>query len=200
MQYSEQLRTEIEEALSGAEPAWCASALRQIVDLFVRDASAYAPEHVLLYDVALNRLAERVDQNGLVDLSNKLAPIHNAPSGTVSYLARHENSAVAAPILGKSRALATADLVEIAKIAKHAILLLIANRPALEAEVTDILVERGHMDVKIKAVGNTGAKFSEVGFVKLINEARKNKSLADLIGARNDLPEELRSFLALAQA
>jgi uncharacterized protein (DUF2336 family) len=200
MQYREQLRTEIDEALSSAEPEWCASALRQIVDLFVRHASGYAPEHVSLYDVALNRLAERADQTGLVDLSNKLAPIENAPVGTVGYLARHENSAVAAPVLGRSSVVSTPDLVAIAKTAKHAILMLIASRPAIEPEVTDILVERGHVDVKIKAVSNPGAKFSEVCFVKLINDAKKNKALADLIAAREDLPEELRSFLALAQA
>ncbi len=186
--------------MTSAEPEWCASALRQIVDLFVSGAPAYAPEHVSLYDVALNKLAERADQNGLVDLSNKLAPIDNAPVGTVGYLARHENSAVAAPILGGSSAVSTADLVAIVKTAKHAILMLIASRPAIETEVTDLLVERGHVDVKIKAVSNAGAKFSEIGFVKLINDAKKNKTLADLIAARDDLPEELRSFLALAQA
>lgn len=200
MQYREQLRTEIEVALAGAEPEWCASALRQVADLFVSGAHTYAPEHVSLYDVVLARLAERADQSGLVDLSNKLAPIQNAPVGTVGYLARHDNAAVAAPILGRSPALSTDDLVNITKTAKHGILLLIASRPVIETEVSDILVERGHMDVKIKAVGNPGAKFSEVAFVKLINEARKNKTLADLIGAREDLPEELRSFLALAQA
>lgn len=200
MQYREQLRIEIEQALSGAQPDWCASALRQIVDLFVSGASAYAPEHVSLYDVALNKLAERADQNELVDLSNKLAPIDNAPVGTVGYLARHENSAVAAPVLGRSPAVSSSDLVAIAKTAKHAILMLIASRPAIESEVTDILVERGHVDVKIKAVSNRGAKFSEICFVKLINDAKKNKGLADLIAARDDLPEELRSFLALAQA
>lgn len=200
MQYREQLRTEIDVALASAEPEWCASALRQVVELFISGAHTYAPEHVSLYDIVLNRLAERADQNGLVDMSNKLAPIENAPVGTLGYLARHENTAVSAPILGKSPALSTEDLVTIAKSAKHGILLLIASRPVLETEVTDILVERGHMDVKIKAVGNRGAKFSEVTFVKLINDARKNKTLADLIGAREDLPEELRSFLALAQA
>jgi uncharacterized protein (DUF2336 family) len=200
MRYSEQLRNEIDEALSSAEPEWCASALRQIADLFISGASGYAPEHVSLYDVALNKLAERADQNGLVDLSNKLAPIDNAPIGTVGYLARHENTAVAGPILGRSVAVSTADLIAVTKAAKHAILLLIASRPVIEPEVTDLLVERGHMDVKLRAVSNQGAKFSEIGFVKLINDAKKNKALGDLIAAREDLPEELRSFLALALA
>jgi len=59
MQYREQLRTEIDEALNSAEPEWCASALRQIVDLFVSGAPAYAPEHVSLYDIALNKLEAR---------------------------------------------------------------------------------------------------------------------------------------------
>lgn len=200
MQYGEQLRSEIDEALIGARPEWCASALRQLADLFVRGAQAYAPEHVSLYDVAMNRLVERAGEDGLLEISRKLASIDNAPAGTVAFLARHDNLDVSAPILARSVALATADLVEIARAARHASLLLIAGRPMVEPDVTDVIVDRPFTDVKIKAVGNPGAQFSEIGFVKLINEAKKNRTLADLIAARGDLPEELRSFLALAQA
>src|SRR5262245_9559148 len=84
MQYREQIRTEIDVALANAEPGWCASALRQIVDLFVRGAPAYTPEHVALYDTALIMLAARADQDGLIDISNKLAPVENAPVSTVT--------------------------------------------------------------------------------------------------------------------
>ena len=61
-----------------------------------------------------------------------------------------------------------------------------------------MLVERGNADVSRKVSANLGAKFSEMGFVKLINKAKKDRELATAISNRGDLPEELVPFLKLA--
>ena len=44
---------------------------------------------------------------------------------------------------------------------------------------------------------NIGAKISDNGFVKLINESRTKPALAQMVAARDDLPEELRPFLKI---
>jgi hypothetical protein len=64
--------------------------------------------------------------------------------------------------------------------------------------VTDLLIDRGNADIAYKLVANPGARLSELGFVKLINQAKDDSTLAGMIAARADLPPELEPFLQLA--
>jgi hypothetical protein len=48
--------------------------------------------------------------------------------------------------------------------------------------------------------GNQGARFFELGFVKLINGAKSDKVLAATIASRPDVLPELLPFLKLAPA
>jgi hypothetical protein len=49
-------------------------------------------------------------------------------------------------------------------------------------------------------VSNNGARLSELGFVKVVHEARTDEALASTLATRNDVPPELRPFLKLAGA
>ena len=93
--------------------------------------------------------------------------------------------------------LADSDLTEIAKVAGPGHLLAIAGRARVSAAVADVLLERRNPAAIHKLIGNLGATLSDVAFVKLVNDAKRDKTLATLIETRPDLPEELKPFLCL---
>jgi len=66
--------------------------------------------------------------------------------------------------------------------------------------LTDILVDRGNAEVALKLVANQDARLSERGFVKLIGQAKTDKTLAAAIATRKDMPPELEPFLKLTLA
>jgi len=170
--------------------------LRRVTDLFVNGAESFAGEHVAVFDDVMSRLMEKADRPALVELSGRLAPIDNAPANVIGRLARHEDIAIAGPILQKSN-VDEQTLAEVAgsKAEKH--LAAIANRPLISEAVTDVLVGRCSPETARKIADNKDASFSEVGFVKLINRAKSDKTLATAIESRTDLPPELQPFLQL---
>ncbi len=198
MHFAESLIAELDSALDKSTVEWRVSALRRITDLFVAGAARYRQEHVALYDAVLSRLAAKVELRSLVELSGRLAPIENAPASTVNCLSQSDNIAVAGPVLERSGVLGDADIAQIAKTKGQDHLLAIAGRSRIAAAVSDVLVERGSPEVLQKVIANHGASVSEVAFVRLINEAKRHKTLAAQIAARADVPSELRSFLSLS--
>jgi len=114
-------------------------------------------------------------------------------------LARHHDIAVAGPVLAHSDRLSDADLVEIADSHGQGHLMAIASRKRLNEIVTDILVRRGDNLVLCKAAGNSGVRFSQDGFVKLMDRARNDGALAERIVQRSDIsPQMLRALLIKA--
>ena len=53
------------------------------------------------------------------------------------------------------------------------------------------MLERGDESVARKLAGSNGARFSEEGFGRLIDHAEDNDDLAELLGARIDMPQHL---------
>jgi len=170
--------------------------LRRVTDLFVNGAENFASEHVAVFDDVISRLIERAERTALAELSGRLAPIGNAPANVIGRLARHEDIAIAGPILQKSN-LDEHTLVEVAEGKGEKHLVAIANRPVISESVTDVLVGRCSAETARKVADNKSASFSEVGFVKLINRAKSDKALATAIESRTDLPPELQPFLQL---
>jgi uncharacterized protein (DUF2336 family) len=80
-----------------------------------------------------------------------------------------------------------AALVEIARLKGQGHLLAMTERPALSAQITDVLVERGDRDVVRRAAGNAGAVFSPGSYSELIKRAAKDGVLTLKIGQRKDL-------------
>ena len=79
-------------------------------------------------------------------------------------------------------------LIEKARTKSQAHLLAISRRSRLSGAVTDVLVERGNVEVVTSAAGNPGAEFSENGYAKLIERAEGNDDLAACIGSRSSIP------------
>jgi uncharacterized protein (DUF2336 family) len=192
------LITELNTTLMSASQAQQLSILRRVTDLFLERADVFSAKHVAVFDNVFGLLIKRADEAALIELSRKLASIENAPLEIVETLSRHDNLAIAGPVLERSNALADEALAGIAETASWRHLQAVAARAQISEKVTDILVDRGSGDIACKLAANPGARLSELGFVKLINQAKTDSTLATMIAARSDLPPELEPFLKLA--
>jgi len=169
--------------------------LRQLTDLFVAGAPSYSPEHVSVFDAVFKRLTQDIEPRALVELSARLASFDAAPADIVARLSAVDDIAVAGPVLERSNVLSDGVLVGIAKTKNQGHLLAIAGRTRIADVVTDVLVERGNLEVKCKVTANPGALFSETGFARLVSDARADKKFAALVALRKDIPPELQPFL-----
>jgi uncharacterized protein (DUF2336 family) len=188
---------ELEAALgTGATPRTF-DIMRKITDMFVDGANSFSVNQVEVFDGILCRLIEHNGPQGAVEVSAKLAPCENAPTNVVRKLSSDNNLAVSGPFLRGRFALPDADLVGFVRTKRKEYLALIASRPQLSEAVTDVLIERGDIDIMRIVLANKGAKISEGGFAKLISEGRNSKEFTQLVGSRPDMPEELKPFVEM---
>ncbi len=139
-----------------------------------------------------------MDRLQLAELSDRLAPVANAPVRVLGRLVRHSDVAVSGPILDQAEALPDADLIEIADKDRvdPNLLAKIAARAHLNTAVTDVLIKRGNKAIQRKIIDNPNALVSEEGFARVITALNGDKNLASAIAARNDVPAELRVRLS----
>jgi uncharacterized protein (DUF2336 family) len=196
------LIVELDFALSRAPAAWRTTTLRRLTDLFLVEAASYTEDQVAVFDDVISRLIEKADRKVLVELSNRLAQVKNAPVQVVGALARNLDIAIAGPLIEKSTVLTDADLIEIAdKDRKDPIVLaMIAARPQLSEALTDVLVRRGNAALARKLIDRADAPLSESSFARLVTSVANDKELAQAIAKRQDLPAELRPWLDTALA
>jgi uncharacterized protein (DUF2336 family) len=152
-----------------------------------------------VFDDVLVHLMQRIESKALVELSTIMAPLDVAPIEVVRRLANHDEITVAGPVLTQSTRLADSDLIEVAKAKSQEHLLAISGRPMLAESVTDILIEHGNRDVTHRLAENAGARFSEQGFSRIVDNSRHDDNLAEKLGLRLDIPANLlRQLLSRA--
>jgi uncharacterized protein (DUF2336 family) len=173
---------------------------RKVADLLLSSTAPYSERQVAILNDVMNGLIERIDRPALLELLGRLAAAENAPSAVIGNLSSNDDITVAGPMLEKSKVLSDESLIEIAKTKGQAHLMAIASRRQVSETVTDALVDRGVADVTQKVIANDGAKLSELGYVKVVHEARTDEQLATALAERKDVPPELRPFLNLAHA
>ena len=193
---AQSLLAELDATLVRAPDTWRRSALRQILDLFLGGAGAYTRDHVSVFDEVMCRLIQNKDRPTLVDLSNKLAPVDNAPTKVIGNLARHSDAAVHGPVLAQAAlpdqelaAIVDKDRVDPALLAK------MAARPQLGAALTDVLLKRGNRAIRRRIIDHPNARISEAGFARVIMSLDDDKDFAAAIAKRPDVPPELRLWL-----
>lgn len=195
------LISELEIAVQGSSAEQRIGTMRRISDLFLTNADRISEAQVGLFDDVLLHLITRVENRALAELGARLAPVDNAPYSVIQHLARHDDVAVAAPVLSASQQLTDNDLVEIAQSKSQGHLVAISGRAQLGERVTDVLVERGDRDVVHRVATNAGASFSERGFTRLVKRAENDDVLAERVGSRLDIPVPLlRELLQKATA
>ncbi len=189
------LIAELEDAIQSGSKDKRVETLRRVTDLFVTGADRFNDEQIEVFDDVLGQLIKRIEARALAELSNRLAPISNAPLETVKRLAKDGDIAVAKSMLTKSPRLSDQDLIEVALTKTQAHLVAISTRPQITTLVTDVLLQRGNDLVVHKLAENPGAHFSESGFAVLVKRAESDEHLAEKVGLRLDIP--LRLFREL---
>jgi uncharacterized protein (DUF2336 family) len=193
------LIAELEDAIQHGSSDRRLETLRRVTDLYLLDSERLSEEQIAVFDEVLSHLIVRMESKALIELSERLAPINNAPNDVVQTLARHNEIAVAGPILSLSERLTTNDLVEIAKSRSQDHLLAMSKRRSLNEAVTDTLIERGNGKVIARLVENSGARFSDTGYARLIEKTSSDESLLEKLGLRVDIPLHIfRQLLARA--
>ena len=179
---------ELENALASGTSDQRIHTLARITDLFVLGAESYSDEQIDIFDDVMSKIAARIEAKSLARLSSRLAPVPNAPKRTVKELAFHQDIAVARPVLVGSERLDESDLVDNARTQSQEHLLAISERKSLSEAITDVLVERGDREVVRSVASNTGARFSNAGFRRLVTRSTGDDVLAISVGSRRDIP------------
>jgi uncharacterized protein (DUF2336 family) len=201
MSAADSLVSEIKEVLDGAPAARRVAILRDVTELFLDGAGLHSKEQIAIFGAVLIAISEQCERDELVELGSKLAPIASAPPALMRKLAAHHDIKVSGALLQQPCAsLSDDDIAEIAATATPAQLQAIANRPEPSESVTDALINRGDIEILRKCVSNERARVSHVGFVKLINAAKRDGSLTDMVASRQDLPAELKPFIGMLRS
>jgi uncharacterized protein (DUF2336 family) len=189
------LITELEDAISCGSADRRLDTLRRVCDLFETGANMYSDEQVELFDDVIGRLAASIEAKARVELSNRLAPIANAPVKVVKHLATDDLIEVAGPVLAQCARLDDEDLIGTARAKGQQHLLAISQRASLSEAVTDVLVTRGDREVVHLVAQNGGARFSDAAFGMLVERSANDDALAQRVGIRADIPR--RHFVDL---
>lgn len=192
---SAELIADLERAVH-ASPGRTAHLLGGVANLLAATADRLSPDQLAFFDDMLIRLTDHVDVEVLAQLSESLARIPFDHLKILQHLLRHEEAAVAAPILQNAAWLSDDDLVEIAACRGPEHGLAIARRNSVSEAIVDILLDQGDTGVWVQLAKNPGAKFSQEGWLKLARMAERNDELANLLVGRADAPvDALRQLL-----
>src|SRR5262245_27781551 len=170
------LIVELEDAVRRGSQEKRVETLRRVTDLFLVGSEKLNEEQIQVFDEVLGHLITRMESKALIELSERLAPVNNAPINVVNALARDDEIAIAAPVLSLSDRLTTADLIEIAMAKSQAHLLAISKRSSLSESLTDTLIERGDPQVIRKVAENEGARLSEKAYACLIEQPEPDET------------------------
>ncbi len=198
---STDLLDELEAALKDGSVDWRLRTLQRLSELLRSCAEQLSPSQIGVFDDVLIRLLDCVGAAALAELSSSLADFAAPPEKTVGKLARHQDLAVAAPLLSKSPVLADADLIEIAKNRSQQHLVAVAGRQNLSAALTDVILKMAGRDASRALVKNPSARLSKAGLIVLLATAKRDETMAESLGLRPDLPAgTLRELLSGATA
>jgi uncharacterized protein (DUF2336 family) len=162
--------------------------VEHVTTLFVQGADSYQTEEITLFNTVLESMLPTMEQQQKKEISEQLAPI-DSTSNKIAYELAREEIDIARPMLTSSNALNTDDILQLAKTMGQGHLLAISKRQHLEANVTDVLLERGESPVKQSVAANGGAEFSDWGSRLLIKLAERDETIRDALMERTDITE-----------
>jgi uncharacterized protein (DUF2336 family) len=188
MHLRQSLIGELESAIHSGSKEKRVATLRRVTDLFLTGADRFTQDQIDVFDDVIGHLVRRIEGKALTELSERLAPVERAPIEVIRRLARDDEIAIAAPVLSQSQRLTSQDLIEVAKTKGQDHLLAISSRPRIEESVSDVLIKRGSRKVIHRLSENSGATFSEEGYLKLTQKAKSDQGLLEKLGLRLDIP------------
>jgi uncharacterized protein (DUF2336 family) len=180
---------ELDEAVSQGTPESRLRALWHTTDLMI--AGRYSDDEIWTFGEVIGRLADEIEVAARTQLAKQVARFDRAPVNIVHKLAFDDSIEVAGPVLRNSERLEPYALVANACTKSQSHLLAISKRESIDERVTDVLVTRGDRDVVNAVVNNSGARFSDFGFLHMITRAEGDSILAEKLGLREDIPRHI---------
>jgi uncharacterized protein (DUF2336 family) len=184
------LLPELEDVVQHGSAEKRAETLRRITTLFLDGADSFNGDHVALFDDVIGCLIGEIEAKALAELARRIAPVANAPTNVMRTLANSDDIAIAGPVIKQAR-LDDPDLRHIAETKSQAHLLAMTARQGIGEAVSDILVQRGNLEVARSLATNHKAQLSEDAFTALVQRAEQDGVLAEKVGVRDDIPPRL---------
>lgn len=180
---------DLDHAVSRGTAESRARALWHTTDLMI--TGRYSEDEIWTFGEVIGRLADEIEVAARAQLARRLARFDKAPVNIIHKLAFDDSIEVAGPILRESERLEPYALVANVCIKSQTHLLAISKRESLEETVTDVLVTRGDQQVVNSVATNSGARFSDFGFLHMIQRAEGDSILAEQLGLREDIPRHI---------
>jgi uncharacterized protein (DUF2336 family) len=138
--------------------------LRRITDAYIEQADQCTPAEQYLFIEVVSALLEKIGGPDRVAASKKLSQLSKLQYGVAEKLASDSDIEVARPVITYYRDLPERILIDVAKAGSQAHLKVIAGRPTL--------TPRGDSSTMLTLASNRGARFSEFGMARLIDQAK----------------------------
>jgi uncharacterized protein (DUF2336 family) len=180
------LMNEAEGRFQAASVPDRADMLRELTQLFCQISARLTAEARDVFDSLFVSLTPNCDERSRATLADRLAASPHAPRRLIRLLAFDEAIAVARPVIRLSPLLLDDDLLALATARTGEHLLAMAERPALSARVTDVLVTRADGRLALALLVNPGVAFSADGRKRLAPLAADDADLHDAMAARPD--------------
>ncbi|MGZ5874236.1 MAG: DUF2336 domain-containing protein [Bradyrhizobium sp.] len=180
---------DLDDAVSRGTPESRARALWHTTDLMI--AGRFSEDEIWAFGEVVTRLADEIEVAARAQLSQRLARFDRAPVNILHKLAFDDSIEVAGPVLRESKQLETYALVANVCTKSQAHMLSITKREKIEERVTDELVTRGNQEVVNSVATNNGARFSDFGFLHMVQRAEGDSILAEQLGLRKDIPRHV---------
>jgi hypothetical protein len=180
---------DLDHALSRGTDESRMRALWHTTDLMI--TGRYSEDEIWTFGEVIGRLADEIEVAARAQLARRLARFDKAPVNIIHKLAFDDSIDVAGPILQGSEKLEPYALVANVCTKSQTHLLAISKREQLEETVTDVLVTRGDQEVVKSVATNSGARFSDFGFLHMIQRAEGDSILAEQLGLREDIPRHI---------
>ena len=151
----------------------------------------YSEQDIWTFGEIIERLARGIEAVARAELARRLAHSGNAPFNCIRQLARDASIEIAGPILRHSARLDVKTLIAIARSKSQPHLLAISKRETITEPVTDVLVVTGDQDIIASLANNAGARFSDFGFLRMIERSERDSILVETLGNRIDIPRHI---------
>jgi uncharacterized protein (DUF2336 family) len=180
---------DLDEAVSRGTPESRLRALWHTTDLMI--TGRYSEDEIWTFGEVIGRLADEIEVAARAQLAKQLARFDQAPVNIIHKLAFDDDIEVAGPILRESERLEPYALVANVCTKSQTHMLAISQRKSIDESVTDELVTRGNQEVVTAVASNNGARFSDFGFLHMIQRAEGDSILAEQLGLREDIPRHV---------
>jgi Uncharacterised protein conserved in bacteria (DUF2336) len=180
---------DLDEAISRGNAESRLRALWHTTDLMI--TGGYSDDDIWTFGEVIGRLTDEIEVAARAQLARRLARVAHAPVNIIHKLAFDDEIEVAGPLLRDSERLEPYALVANVCLKSQTHLLAISKRKSIDEQVTDVLVTRGNQEVVNSVATNNGARFSDFGFLHMIQRAEGDSILAEQLGLRKDIPRQL---------